>query len=89
MSQDRTGQLWELYSYESDGDGWVCLIVGPPLKKRGHNGFTLHPMACLQVPSDIDDPKDYIPVSSDGRTVLEESASEPWEQNGYMKRIGQ
>lgn len=85
MSQDRTGQLWELYSFGSDG--WICLIVGPPLEENGRNRFTLHPMACLHVPSIIDDPKDYLTLSSDGRMVLEEDESKPWEQDGCMERL--
>ena len=86
MSRDRTGQLWEIYSFGNDG--WICLIVGPPLEERGRNGFiTLHPMTCLQVPSVIDDPKDHLSLSSDGRAVLEEDEDKPWEQDGCMERL--
>jgi len=86
VSQDRTGQLWELYSYGSDG--WLCLIIGPPLEEVGRNWFTLHPMICLQVPSVIDDPKEHIPLSSEGKLVLEEDEGKPWENDGCMERIG-
>lgn len=85
MKQDRTGQLWELYSYGSDG--WICLIIGPPLDERGRNNYTLHPMACLQCPSIVEDPSDYFILSSDERMVLEEDESAPWEGDKAMERL--
>lgn len=83
--KDRTGQVWELYSFGNDG--WICLVVGPPLKERGKFGFTLHPMACLQFPSVIDDPLDYMPQSKSGAPVLEEDEEKPWEQDNCMERL--
>lgn len=89
MKQDRTGQLWELYSY--CGGGWICLIIGPPLDERGRNNYILHPMVCLQCPSIVKDPSDYFisVLSSDGRMwiVLEEEESAPWEDDKAMERL--